>query len=129
MQQRFVAIKQIKHNDRTAKEHLPLQQGLYKDRSWPVKAKVIEREQHARSYRIETEEGNILRRNRRDRLQTKEPFLAFKLKSRFHNTPQAQQKKVFNPQPSQIKTPLKNGQSKQPDYKTQSKTRTCGKTS
>ena len=77
---RSIATKQKRYHDRSAKEHPPLQQGstvrLYKDRSWPVKARVIEQEQHPRSYKMQTEEGKILRRNRRDLLQTKEPFVA-----------------------------------------------------
>ena len=49
---------------------------MYKDSSWQIKARDIGREQHPRPYKIQTEEGKILRRNRRDLLQTKEPFVA-----------------------------------------------------
>ena len=79
-QRRSIAMKQKTYQDRSAKEHPPIQQGstvrMYKDSSWQIKARVIRREQHPRSYKIQTEEGKILQRNRRDLLQTKEPFVA-----------------------------------------------------
>ena len=79
-QRRSIAMKQKTYHDRSAKQHPPIQQGstvrMYKDSSWQIKARVIGREQHPRSYKIQTEEGKILRRNRRDQLQTKELFVA-----------------------------------------------------
>ena len=81
-QRRSMAMKQKTYHDRSAKEHPPIQQGptvrMYKDSSWQMKARVTGREQNPRSYKIQlqTEEEKILRRNRRDLLQTKEPLVA-----------------------------------------------------
>ena len=74
--------KRKEYHDRTATKHPPLKQGstvrVNKDGSWPVKARVIEQDEHPRSYKIRTEEGRAMRRNRRDVLQTKEPFIRAK---------------------------------------------------
>ena len=71
--------KQKEYYDRTAKKHPSLKEGstvrVNKDGSWPVKARVIERDQHPRSSKIQIEEGRVLRQNRRDLLQTNEPFI------------------------------------------------------
>ena len=73
-------MKQKTYHDRSAKEHPPIQQGstvrMYKDSSWQIKARVIGCKQHPRSYKIQTEEGKIPQQNRRDLLQTNEPFVA-----------------------------------------------------
>ena len=73
-------MKQKTYHDRSAKEHPPIQQGstirMYKDSSGQIKTRVIGCEQHPRSCKIQTEEGKILRQNRRDLLQSKKPFVA-----------------------------------------------------
>ena len=75
----FVAQRQKEYHDRNAKDHAPLQQGstvrLFKDGSWPTKGRVVAQHQHPRSYNIQTEEGRMLRRNRRDLLCTGESFV------------------------------------------------------
>ena len=80
LQRRSIAMKQKTYHDRSAKEHPPIQQGstvrMYKDSSWQIKARVIGCKQHPRSYKIQTEEGKIPQQNRRDLLQTNEPFVA-----------------------------------------------------
>ena len=42
---------------------------ILKDNSWPTKAKVAAKAQSPRSYFVKTEEGNTLRRNRRNLLK------------------------------------------------------------
>ncbi len=73
-----IAKKQKDNHDRSAKIHPPLKQGftvrVNDNGSWPTKAKVVKQSEHPRSYHIQTEEGRMLRRIRRDLLQTKETF-------------------------------------------------------
>ena len=47
---------------------------IHNGKNWPTKAKVIEKAKSPRSYVVETEAGQTLRRNRRDLLKTSESF-------------------------------------------------------
>ena len=71
--------KQKEYHDSAAKKHLPLKEGstvrVNKGCSWPVKGRMIEQDKHPRSYKIQSEEDRVMKRNRRDLLQTKEPLI------------------------------------------------------
>ena len=47
---------------------------LHGNKSWDRRGVVVEKMAQPRSYQVETENGNVLRRNRRDLLKTKEQF-------------------------------------------------------
>ena len=70
--------KQKQFHDQSAKELPQIPDGatvrIHEKKSWPTKAKVIEKAASPRSYNVQTENGTLLRRNRRDLLHTKEPF-------------------------------------------------------
>ena len=70
----------LKQNyDQHAKEHKPLQPGATvryrKHNTWSKKGRVVKKLSQPRSYQIETESGNIIRRNRRHLINTREPFV------------------------------------------------------
>ena len=70
--------KQKQFHDQSAKElpQIPNRATvmIHEKKSWPTKAKVIKKAASPRSYNVQTENGTLLRRNRRDLLHTKEPF-------------------------------------------------------
>ena len=76
--QRKYSDKQRYYYNRSAKELPDIPVGftirIRKDNSWPMKAKVVAKAQSPRSYFVKTEEGNALRRNRRDLLKSNEQF-------------------------------------------------------
>ena len=63
---------------RSAKELAEIPTGstvrIHNGKNWPTKAEVIEKARPPRSYVVETEAGQTLRRNRRDLLKTSESF-------------------------------------------------------
>ena len=70
----------LKQNyDRHAKEHKSLQPGATvryrKHNAWSKKGRVVKKLSQPRSYQIETESGNIIHRNRRHLIYTREPFV------------------------------------------------------
>ena len=70
----------LKQNyDQHAKEHKSLQPGATvryrKHNAWSKKGRVVKKLSQPRSYQIETESGNIIRRNRRHLIHTREPFV------------------------------------------------------
>ena len=70
----------LKQNyDQHAKEHKPLEPGATvryrKHNTWSKKGRVVKKLSQPRSYQIETESGNIIRRNRRHLMNTREPFV------------------------------------------------------
>ena len=66
------------YHDKHAKDLRPLKEGqsvrLRDGKTWHLKGKVMERAEHPRSYAVKTEKGTIIRRNRRDLLDTPERF-------------------------------------------------------
>ena len=70
--------KQKYHHDKSAKELAEIPTGstvrIHNGKNWPTKAKVIEKARLPRSYVVEKEGRQTLRRNRRDLLKTSESF-------------------------------------------------------
>ena len=68
--------RQKLYHDRSAKELAEIPTGstvivkIHNGRNWPTEAKVIDKAKSPRSYIVETEAGQTLRRNRRDLLKT-----------------------------------------------------------
>ena len=68
-----------KYYNSTTKDLSPLHQNdtvrLHTGRSWSTKARIIDNDKNGpRSYNVETENGTVLKRNRRDLMRTKETF-------------------------------------------------------
>ena len=74
---KFIERQKFYHN-RSAKELAEIPTGsavrIHNGKNWPTKAKVIEKAMSPRSYVVETEAGQTLRRNRRDLFKTSESF-------------------------------------------------------
>ena len=78
---KFVERQKFYH-DRSAKELAEIPTcstvKIHNGKNWPTKAKVIEKARSPRSYVVETEAGQTLRRNCRDLLKTSESFSRIK---------------------------------------------------
>ena len=72
------AERQKYYHDRSPKESAEISPGstvrIHNGYNWPTKAKIIEKDKSPRSYVVETEAGQTLRRNCRDLLKTSESF-------------------------------------------------------
>ena len=114
----------LKQNyDQHAKEHKPLQPGATvryrKHNTWSKKGRVVKKLSQPRSYQIETESGNIIRRNRRHLVNTRELFVP-RLRHEIHipqsvpptlpssAQPHEQPHKQSQPQPSTVSSTQEN---------------------